>query len=88
MKLVPIISEKALAGAERSVYTFKVSKDATKQVIRAEVQGAFKVTVVNVATARTPGKLLRRGRVLGQRAGYKKAIVTLKKGEKIAELEA
>lgn len=88
MKLVPLISEKALAGAERSVYMFKVSKEATKQMIRSEVQTAFKVTVTGVATSRTPGKVLRRGRVVGNRAGYKKAIVTLKKGEKIAELEA
>jgi large subunit ribosomal protein L23 len=88
MKLTPHISEKSFSGSEKGIYTFKVPRSAPKLEIKREVESAYGVSVVRVATATMPGKTVRRGRFVGRRPGFKKAVVHLKKGEKIAELEA
>lgn len=87
MNLKPLISEKSFSGTEKSRYTFRVPMSATKISVKLEVKKTFGVTAVNVNTAHVPGKVRRRGRITGQKPGYKKAIVTLKKGDKIKELE-
>jgi large subunit ribosomal protein L23 len=64
-------------------YTFAVATDATKPEIAAAVQEAFKVDVVAVNTIKVHGKERRLGRKSGRRSDWKKAIVTIAKGQKI-----
>ena len=83
----PVISEKAYAGMERGVYSFWVSPKATKTDIKNAVQKAFDVKVVGISTMNVPGKRKRVGRLFGNRADRKKAIVRLADGQTIAALE-
>lgn len=79
----PVITEKATLGSEHAQVTFRVAMDASKPEIKAAVEGLFEVKVKAVNTLRQQGKQKRfRGR-LGQRAAYKKAIVSLEDGQSI-----
>ena len=82
--LKPIVSEKSniLREATNQVI-FEVAKDANKQTIKAAVEKAFKVTVEDVRTLVVRGKHKTVGRFVGKRSNWKKAIVSLKKGDKI-----
>ena len=64
-------------------YTFKVDMKANKIEIRQAVEQIFGVHVVKVNTMRVHGKVKRRGRSVGRRPDWKKAIVTLKVGDTI-----
>jgi len=80
-----ILTEKSnLLSAEFGQYTFEVFPDATKHAIRDAVEKTFKVTVtrVNVMHVRGKNKRSRQGRP-SQTSDFKKAIVTLKTGDKI-----
>ncbi len=79
----PMISEKTIALMENDKYTFFVAKDANKTEIKKAVEEIFDVTVVDVNTRNQKGKLKRMGRFEGRRPNTKKAIVTLKAGDKI-----
>lgn len=79
----PIVSEKAVILMEDNKYSFVVDKDANKIEIKHAVEKAFKVTVLNVTTRNLKGKVKRMGRYVGQRPNTKRAIVTLKPGDKI-----
>jgi large subunit ribosomal protein L23 len=68
-------------------FTFEVARDANKIEIRRAVQQIFGVTVVEVRTMRVPGKTKRMGRYLGQRPDWKRAIVTVAKGQTIPLFE-
>ncbi|HUY40321.1 MAG TPA: 50S ribosomal protein L23 [Candidatus Dormibacteraeota bacterium] len=85
--LSPRITEKAMSKALETQYTFTVRPDATKTQIRQAVEQIFKVNVVRVNTVNVRGKArtFARGRVRtsGRRSDYKKAVVTLKSGQKI-----
>jgi len=83
----PIITEKTTLLAEQSKYVFEVAKEATKVDIRRAVSEAFKVKVVAVNTITVPGKLKRMGKGQGYTSSWKKAIVTLKDGERIPIFE-
>ncbi|MDH4099915.1 MAG: 50S ribosomal protein L23 [Nitrospirota bacterium] len=86
--LKPYITEKsALLKEGLNQYAFKVAKDANKVEIRNAVQELFNVKVADVRTINYDGKSVRFGLKKGRRADWKKAIVTLKAGEKIALLE-
>lgn len=85
--VTPMVTEKAHAGVARGSYTFRVDGDATKPEVARAVAKRFKVTVTGVRINRRPDKLRRRGRITGVRRGFKKAVVQLKEGDKIAELE-
>jgi large subunit ribosomal protein L23 len=79
----PIITEKATAASEQNKVIFKVKSDATKTQVKEAVEALFKVNVVNVNTVNVRGKIkVFRGH-LGQRKGFKKAIVTLAAGQSI-----
>jgi len=83
----PIITEKAeRLRATQNKYTFKVKSDVNKIEIRKAVEKIFKVKVDNVSVMNLLGKPKRMGVFLGKRPDWKKAIVTLKKGEKIESL--
>jgi large subunit ribosomal protein L23 len=82
----PVVTEKGVAkkDAERTL-CFEVAADANKVLVKAAVQQLFKVKVAGVRTINQVGKLRRRGRFAGYRSDWKKAYVTLKKGEKMPE---
>jgi len=64
-------------------YTFWVDKSANKIEIRAAVQSIYKVTVKNVNTLTVKGKPKRVRYTMGKTSDWKKAIATLKQGDKI-----
>jgi large subunit ribosomal protein L23 len=84
--LGPIISEKSMNEATKGKFTFKVAGQATKNDIRKEVEEKFKVNVIRIATIKIKGRSLRAGarRTEITLTPFKKAVVTLKAGQKIA----
>ena len=64
-------------------YTFEVPLDATKNEVATAVAEAFKVDVVAVNTTKVRGKERRLGRRVGRKPDWKKAIVTIAKGQRI-----
>ena len=74
---------KATMGSEHNQYTFKVAIDATKPAIKSAVEALFDVKVKKVNTLRQQGKIKRFRGIKGQRAEYKKAMVTLAEGNSI-----
>lgn len=89
--LRPVISEKSMDHTQRGKYTFAVHEDANKLQIKAAVEELFKVGVVevNVLTTKVKEKSRnrRRGRTRGYTSPWKKAIVTVKSGDKIEFFE-
>ncbi len=82
----PIITEKATRLKEDGrTLCFKVALQATKSEIRQAVEKHFGVKVASVRTALVQGKVKRYGRFEGKRPDWKKAFVTLRKGEKMIE---
>jgi len=83
----PRITEKSMAGALETQYTFVVHTNATKTQIRHAIEEIFKVNVVKLNTVNVGGKkrnFARRGaKTSGKQSDFKKAIVTLKPGQKI-----
>ena len=85
----PIITEKSSNQMERTnTYSFKVSINANKIEIKHAIEKIFSVKVLDVNTIRMLGKPKRLGRYSGKRPDWKKAIVTLREGDKIADFEA
>lgn len=83
----PLVSEKSMGLMEDQKYVFIVDKNANKVEIKYAVQELFKVSVLNVTTMIVRGKMKRMGRYIGKRPDRKKAIVTLKPGDKIEVFE-
>jgi large subunit ribosomal protein L23 len=88
----PVITEKTVLQKEASaesgegqVLTFKVAVKAGKEEIKKAVEEIFNVKVDKVRTVQYQGKMKRRGRQEGRRADWKKAYVTLKKGEPMVD---
>lgn len=79
----PHISEKGTYLAEINQYTFEVDPQYSKQEIRKAVEGIYGVNVLSVNTIKIPQKKRRLGKTQGFRKKYKKAIVTIKEGQKI-----
>jgi large subunit ribosomal protein L23 len=63
--------------------TFEVDRRANRIEIKRAIETAFKVKVAGVQTMQIKGKIKRRGRFVGRRRDWKKAIVTLMPGERI-----
>lgn len=80
-----ILTEKAtLLSEAHGKYTFRVAPSASKLEIKRAVEQLFKKTVVDVNTANYAGKKKRERRAdFGRKPHWKKAIVTLKAGEKL-----
>lgn len=85
--LMPTVSEKAMSGTQQGVYVFSVPIIATKIEIKRAVEEEFKVKVLTVNTATTKGKSVSFRRQKGKRSDYKKAMVKLIPGNKIALFE-
>ena len=85
--IAPRITEKSMAEALNQQYTFTVHSHATKTQIRHAIEEIFKVDVLKVNTVNVRGKsrnFARRGvRTQGKQSDHKKAIVTIKPGQKI-----
>ena len=79
----PTITEKATSLSEFNKMVFRVHKGASKKSIKKSIEKIFKVNVIKINTINLKGKTkLVRGKK-SSRPGYKKAIVTLKKGQSI-----
>ena len=83
----PIITEKNTILQEHSKYTFEVAPSANKPRIKLAVEKAFKVNVTAVNVTTVPGKRRRAGRRQIADSPWKKAVVTLKPGQKIELFE-
>jgi large subunit ribosomal protein L23 len=79
----PIITEKATTMAANGTYLFLVRDTATKPEIEKAVRSMYKVEPTKVRIVNTKPKQKRLGSSLGIRPGYKKAMVTLKSGQKL-----
>ena len=88
----PILTEKmAILEERQNKFAFLVSSDSNKTEIKKAIEAKFDVKVTKVATMNQIGKekqmTVRSGgrtiRTSGKRAGFKKAIITLKKGQSI-----
>ncbi len=84
----PIDTEKTnVEKEEKNKVTFEVAPSANRVEIRKAVESIFDVKVRSVRTMRVKGKFKRRGRILGKRKDWKKAIVTLMPGSRIKFFE-
>jgi len=84
----PLITEKSTIQKESAnQLTFEVDRKANRVEIKKAVEGIFKVKVAGVRTIQVMGKFKRRGRILGKRNDYKKAVVRLMPGESIEFFE-
>jgi large subunit ribosomal protein L23 len=86
----PLITERSTQLKEQNKYSFEVHPNATKQEIRNAVESIFKkekVEVLKVNTTNVPAKIRRIGKNLSKAYRWKKAIVTLKAGQKIEFFE-
>jgi large subunit ribosomal protein L23 len=80
----PINTEKTtIQKEEANQVTFEVTRTANRIEIGQSVEKIFNVKVAAVRTMQVKGKVKRRGRTLGKRRNWKKAIVTLMPGERI-----
>ncbi len=84
----PIVTEKTSTQKETAnQVTFEVDRKANRIEIMRAIERIFNVRVDTVRTMQVRGKFKRRGRVLGKRRDWKKAIVTLRPGERIEFFE-
>ena len=84
----PLVTEKSTRQKDESrQYAFEVDGGANKIEIQRAVEQLFKVKVTHVRTAHVLGKMKRLGRKVGKRPDWKKAIVTLREGDRIQFFE-
>ena len=79
--LHPLVTEKAAQGETRGTYAFVVARQATKEQIRRALLATYGVTPSAVRIVNVEGKRVMFGRVRGKRSDWKKALVTLPKGQ-------
>ena len=84
----PVITEKTNIQKEVSnQVTFEVDRRANRIEIQRAIENIFNVRVAGVRTMQVKGKVKQRGRIVGKRRDWKKAIVTLMPGERIDYFE-
>ena len=79
----PSITEKSTMLSEQNKVVFKVQKTASKKSIKKSIEKIFKVNVIKVNTINSKRKLKLVNNRKTFKSGYKKAIITLKKGQSI-----
>lgn len=79
----PHVTEKGAYLSEKNQYIFNVYKEANKVEIKKAIRGLYGVDVIDVNIINMPRKRRRLGRIRGWRPGYKKAIVKIRKDQKI-----
>ena len=81
--LTPIITEKSTNMSSLNKVTFKVSRTASKTLIKKSIEKLYKVIVVKINTLNSKDRTkIVKGRI-AKKSGYKKAIITLKEGQSI-----
>lgn len=87
MKMIikkPVVSEKTMdLGKNYNKYVFLVDRKVNSRQIKKEIENIYKVKVEAVNIINQKGKVKRLGRSLGRRPAFRKAIVTVKKGQEI-----
>ncbi len=83
----PLVTEKSTTLQDQGKYAFEVNTKANKYEIKDAVEKAFKVSVTSVNIVKVPGETHRVGKNKVFRQPWKKAIVTLKSGDKIQIFE-
>lgn len=84
----PLVTEKTTLQKEvDNQITFEVDRRANRVEIRKAVEKIFDVHVSEVRTMQVKGKIKQRGRIVGKRKDWKKAIVKLMPGERIEFFE-
>ena len=79
----PIITEKATSQSEQNKITFRIHKNASKKSIKKSIEKIFKVNVIKINTIVKKDIIKIVRAKLGKKRGFKKALVTLKKGQSI-----
>ena len=79
----PNVTEKSSSLSEFNKVVFKVSKNANKKLIKKNIEKIFKVNVVKINTINIREKVKMVRNKKAYKSGYKKAIITLKKGQSI-----
>lgn len=77
------ITEKSSLAADKGRYTFNVEKNANKNEIKKAIKTLYKVTPIKVTITQITSKTVTRRGVIGTKSSSKKAVVHLKKGDKI-----
>ena len=81
--LSPVVTEKSTNLSEQNKIVFKVSNKLNKTILKKNIEKIFKVNVIKVNIInKQPRKKITRGKKI-KIQGYKKAIITLKKGQNI-----
>ncbi len=85
----PLITEKSMQDASNGKFTFKVLKSSNKNEIKREIEKNFSVNVIGISTNILKGKKMRVGTRRAEKKvpDFKKAVVTVKKGQKIGMFE-
>jgi len=88
--IAPVVSEKSYALMDSGVYTFLVHPSASKPEIHDAIEAIFGVTVSKVNTLNRQGKKVRQRRSnrTGKKPDTKRALVTLKAGDRIEMFES
>ena len=85
--IAPLITEKSTILQERGKYAFQVDRRANKVEIRSEVEATFNVKVVSVNVIKVRGKSKRYGPRFKKQPDTKKALVSLRPGDRIQIIE-
>ncbi len=81
--IAPLVTEKSTNLSEQNKVVFKVGKNSNKKNLKTNIEKIFKVNVIKINIInKQPRKKITRGRKV-KIQGYKKAIITLKKGQSI-----
>lgn len=79
----PRVTEKSAILAERGIYTFNVAQNANKNELKKAIKFVYDVTPVNISVTQIAKKTVTRRGITSVKQGGKKAVVYLKKGDKI-----
>tara|TARA_Y100001960_G_C14407995_1_gene696799 strand:+ start:442 stop:735 length:294 start_codon:yes stop_codon:yes gene_type:complete len=79
----PIVTEKSTSLSEYNKIVFKVHKGSSKSSIKKSIEKIFKVSVIKINTIKLKSKIKMVRNKKALKPGYKKAIITLKKGQSI-----
>lgn len=85
----PLVNEKSMLLSKSGFYTFEIGRDIGKKIVETVIREQFKVDVVSVKTINVKGKRKQQRSRKGvfSTQGYRKAIVQVKKGQKIVLFE-
>lgn len=83
----PLITEKSSFLNQYNQYVFEIDSKANKIEVAKAFESVYKIKPINVNIIKVKGKEVRYGRVTGRTKNWKKAVITLKPGEKIAIYE-